>query len=558
MASTNILRLRRSLAQRHALEAVEREIRSNDPFSRRKYLRDFSSAYQTYDSVINRSRLFEECHAADIVLVGDYHALPASQRFAAELLPTLAEGGRQLVLGVEFIFARHQQFLDQWFVGDVASHDLRDRIRFDLDWGYDWQPYYELLNSARNHAQAVWALDCTPRGNLRRISTRDRHAASRIAQIREKYPEALVLVLFGESHLAPGHLPGALRNLRPQDRVLTVLQNNDNLYWKSAGEPSDRVEAVRVKDNVVCVFTSTPLEKYESYRSCIERWRQEGSNNPDGASAIYNMVSALLRFLSIDACSPTTGTSAGSLLGEMPAVVSVSSDKHLRRAMCRRGAEGKEVRDAIARLQQNGTCFVASLNSVFVREFNLATGAEEATRFVHHTCRGPGAKREAGNAADRFYGRVLEEALAYFGSRALYPSRTPVRESELYSLYSQDENAVEQLAICSYRDYMQMVDFLVLHRDYEADCSRYRERPALLDEGTLWEDKRREFVTRWLGRMLGSDIYDAYVRGNLGKRSLRSLFVRRLDKPEAARTAYFVTARKLRSARARRTRNVHP
>src|SRR5207248_1552682 len=139
-------------------------------------------------------------------------------------------------------------------------------IRFDFDWGYDWQPYRELLHSARRHTKAIYGLDCMPRSDLRRIAARDRHAASKIAEIHERHPEAVIVALFGESHLAPNHLPALLKLAAPRERMLTVLQNVDSLYWRAAGEARDAIQAVRVARDVVCVFTSTPLEKYESYR----------------------------------------------------------------------------------------------------------------------------------------------------------------------------------------------------------------------------------------------------------------------------------------------------
>src|SRR5437588_8596025 len=100
-----------------------------------------------------------------------------------------------------------------------------------------------------------------PREDLRKIGARDRHAAVKIAEIRQQHPNAVVLVLFGESHLAPGHLPRVLNEQLPGSKVLTVLQNVDALYWRAAGERADLVEAVRVNDGVLCVFNSTPLEK---------------------------------------------------------------------------------------------------------------------------------------------------------------------------------------------------------------------------------------------------------------------------------------------------------
>jgi len=52
MATTGILRSRRSAAQLHAIASVEREIRAIDPATGRKYLRDFREAYCSYEKVI--------------------------------------------------------------------------------------------------------------------------------------------------------------------------------------------------------------------------------------------------------------------------------------------------------------------------------------------------------------------------------------------------------------------------------------------------------------------------------------------------------------------------
>ena len=184
---------------------------------------------------------------ADTVLIGDYHALPAAQRFAATLLEERAQpGDRPVVLGLETIFSRDQHILDEWWRREIDAEELQQRIRFDLDWGYDWAPFYELLVTAREHADAIYGLDCMPREDLRKIGARDRHAAHKLAEIRQRHPNAAIMVLFGESHLAPGHLPKVLRERLPEERVLTVLQNVDALYWRAAGEQHERVEAVRV------------------------------------------------------------------------------------------------------------------------------------------------------------------------------------------------------------------------------------------------------------------------------------------------------------------------
>ena len=262
MASTVNLRFRRSAGQLHALAGVEREIRAQDSHSRRKYLREFTEAFRSYDSLLDSQQIQNVLHTADVILIGDYHALPAAQRYAASLIEQRAlAGDRRVVLGVETIFARDQHILEEWWRREIDESELRQRIRFDLDWGYDWAPFHELLVSARDHGEAIYGLDCMPRENLRKIGARDRHAAAKLAEIRDQHPKAAIFVLFGESHLAPSHLPRVLQKEMPGARVVTVLQNIDALYWHAAGERVDKVEAVRVNEDVLCVFNATPLEK---------------------------------------------------------------------------------------------------------------------------------------------------------------------------------------------------------------------------------------------------------------------------------------------------------
>jgi len=169
MASTSSLRLRRSEAQLHALAGVEREIRVTILTAAENICRISAGLFRSYESVIDHDQLRATVAGADSVLIGDYHALPAAQRFAAALLEERAQpGDRPLVLGVETIFSRDQHILDEWWRREIDEEEFRQRIRFDLDWGYDWQPFYELLVTAREHGEAIYGLDCTPREDLRK------------------------------------------------------------------------------------------------------------------------------------------------------------------------------------------------------------------------------------------------------------------------------------------------------------------------------------------------------------------------------------------------------
>jgi len=553
--STSSLRSRRSAAQLHALVAVEREIKANDHNSRRKYLQDFSQAFRSYDSVLDSSEVQQSVCDADIVLIGDYHALPAAQSFAASLLEQRAiTGGRPLVLGVETVFARDQHILEEWFRGEIDESELRERIRFELDWGYEWAPFYELLEKGRECCAAIYGLDCMPREDLRKIAARDRHATDKIAEIRQRHPDAAVMVLFGESHLAPSHLPQLLRERLPGERVLTILQNVDALYWRAAGEPRDRVEAVRVGNDVICVFNSTPLEKYESYRLCLDRWGREGAGAPDLGPTIYNLIDGLLRFLDINRYSSHNGTQPKFLVDLLPEVYCRNSDGLLRRLLSRKGVTEEEKKFMLRRVDECGSAYLPQVNAFYVCEFQMMYAAEEAARFLHHACRGlplrvNGHTIEPLAAEDLFYARALENALGYMGSRVIYPARPPVRETDLYELYEQTHEDLEQQSAFGFEEFVKLVDFMVLHREFEVNPQRFSEVPKPIEEGVCLAGEKLEYVTRQLGYLLGSDLYNGYLEGRVTRGALRRLFLTHLEQPGAARNMYFSLVRKLRAGR---------
>jgi hypothetical protein len=555
MATTGILRSRRSAAQLHALASVEREIRAIDPASGRKYLRDFREAYCSYQKVIAASDVRREVARAGTVLVGDYHALPNSQRYLASLLGELRRHHRPVVLGVETIFSRDQHILDEWFRSDIDEAELRQRIRFELDWGYDWAPFYDLLSAARDYGAAIYGLDCMPREDLRKIGARDRHAADKIVELRQRHADALILVLFGESHLAPQHLPELLRRKMPGEPLLTLLQNVDALYWRAAGEVTDQVEAVAVREDVLCVFNATPLEKYENYRLCLDRWGRNAKEHsaPDLGPTLYNLIGGLVRFLGINQYSAHNTTQPKLLVDLMPEVYSRSSDALLRRLLSRKGFTAEHRRSLLRRVNERGSVYLAPINAVYVRQFHMTSSAEDATRFLHQACRGlpslsngragsqtTSESDQSMNKDDAFYVTVLEHALAFFGSRILYPSRRALRDADIGELFNVTREDLEQQTSLPFADAVEVLDFLTLQR--VTDC----RDAASLAPAPAFAGHKYEYAAEQLGYLAGNDLYDAYLEGHLSTAALRKLFLTHIERPGLAREAYVQLRTRLR------------
>jgi hypothetical protein len=362
-----------------------------------------------------------------------------------------------------------------------------------------------------------------PRDSLRKIAARDRHAAAKLAEIRQRHPNAAIFVLFGESHLAPGHLPNVLRKQIPSARTLTVLQNIDPLYWRAAGERIDKVDAVRVSDDVLCVFNATPLEKYESYRLFLDQWSR-CDKGPDFAPTIYNLIDSLGSFLEIDRYSPHNTTQPKFLVDLLPEVYGGSSDGMLRRLLARKGVSDEQAEAMFVEVEESGSAYLPQVNAFYVREFQMMQAAEDVTRFLHHACRGLPARLRENTAfifventrptlrtIDDFYTCVMENAVAYLGSRILYPSR-PAPDT----------------GIC-----------LTISRAAYEDAAREAIRaPA----------EKFAVTARAFGYGLGSQMYAVYLAGKVKPSGLRRLFLAHLDKPGLARKVCTAVIAKVRSA----------
>ena len=412
MAKRSAQQLRRTAAQMHALAAVRDDIGTQDSSLGRGYLREFTQHFRDYDSVLSPAELQRRISSASTVLIGDYHALPACQRFAAEIFEASARQ-RKVVLGVEAVLSRDQRILDAWWRREITEDELRRRLRFDCEWGYQWAPFYALISTARDFADGLYALDCMPREDLRRIRSRDRHAAVKISEIRQRHPDAALFVLFGESHLAPQHLPRAIQELVPEENFLTVLQNVDALYWRAVAQ---QASAVSIGKDAVCVFNSSPLEKYESYRLCLDGWNAAADDLPDFAPAIYNLIFSLARSLGFRLDSPRNGTQPKYLTDLLPEVVTLD----------------EYAQNLDPKLEDKTCAYLADANLFVIKEFQMTDAAEECARFLYSACRG--MVRLSVSA------QPIEDALARFGSRLLCPEseakdQTPRLGDSLYQAY---------------------------------------------------------------------------------------------------------------------------
>jgi hypothetical protein len=431
-------------------------------------------------------------------------------------------------LGVEFVYTRQQRWLDRRQSGHLSDDDFLRRIHYDEEWGYAWSGYRQLLDRAAAHGAEVRALDAAPRCGANTLRQRDEHAARRIADVLRDSAETKLIVLFGETHLLPGHLPRRvetkLRRAGIERRSLIVFQNPDRVYWKAVEREPTLPEAVCVDDDCYTVFHTSPLEKYESYRQVLDRWDGDipADEEVDLTPAVHHLIDVLLRETGIRSTRCRVKHRAGwsdDLVDLFPEVYSGPQAFQLLEPLLGEHRRSREELDEAARLlTTRGAVYDPRSNAIFLAGYLPGPAAGEAARFLRAALTGRlfiVTDDFADNAADAAYGAAFNEALAYLGSRLVDPTTDYLKPPPA------EPAADGELQL-----------WLDLHRRFE-ESQRARPPEALLDRMRR-SRKLRRMIARDLGRRLGAVLFERVLAGRLAQADLRRLFGKRLVPSRAA------------------------
>src|SRR3989441_8142692 len=476
-------RLREVMAlKKEAVRRIQSDIDEIDASSNRKYIQEFNTEFQTFQSVSEPDSILDEMVHADLIWVGDYHALPASQAYAVELLKEIARRKNNLALAVEPVFARSQRILDSWLSGKISEQEFLDRIHYNEEWGCDWQGYKAIFEAARELGIPVFGVDCHPRDDMRSISRRDRGVARRISRLIEKYPTRTLVVLFGESHLSSNHLPGRVRAiLEPKgirSKEWLILQNIDALYWKLQENGLGEARAVRVHEACYCVFNVTPIEKYESFRQYLHKCIEEDSSG-DWTLLAQTLMEVMMDFLAMK--------KNGSAVTSMP---------------------------------------IPELNSALIDRFQLGPAAEEFARFIHQACRGELEKPTERAAGDQFFVTVIENGLGYFCSKLLDSSRDGIESLE--------DRVLSQIG---YNDQLTRAITLLVDPGKRPGAQHFAALRAAID-ARAGRKKTMRMLSQLLGYGLGRRLYHAYLQSRISRKEIQALFHDPLNTPNRPLECY--------------------
>ncbi len=539
-------------AQRSVIRTLKKEIFGIDKTSKSSYIREFHSELSGYRRICSKDEILERAAVSDIVYFGDYHPLDASQKLALDLLGELKARGTKVVLALEMLYEYQQETLDRWMKGVLSEEEFLGAIDYRSEWGFSWESYRRFFEAARKPFVPVFGIDYEPRDQLRFIRRRDRMIARKITSLRSFFPGHTILVVIGESHIASGHLPADVRKLTGGRLAeTTIVQNADEIYWKLLRKGKQAAEAVQVGAGRYCVFTSSPMIKYQSYRRVIDLWT-EGADCDIHTPSMGEMFDNILNFIvggrgclevtvGEDWCEPVE-----SVIPEIHYGTTYKSIAARLRAL---GVSQKGVLAAAENLRRSGMSYIPAVNSLQIQRFDLVCAAREAARFILYAMRdeiGP-ERRIRRTKEDRFYAFVFEEALCTFGARLVNPVIKCGGPGELFDAMGEKGTVNGHLPGMTLAETKEAAALLRYHVSREkAGANMSTEKMRRIHRLGI---RKRLWIIKALGWTLGDALYNGFHDGKVSLEELQGLFRERFEDEGGAVPLYLEWVGRMRPYR---------
>lgn len=209
------------------------------PFGREES-EEFQAYLENYEATLEQDWAIATLHdilirakKARVVLVGDYHTHAASANTVLWLLRQAARLGRRAVVFLEALPDGHQRTIDAYAREEIGEEDFLAQVGYTGTFGFDWSLYRPIVREAGCRGVPVRGINT--RAPAPSLTARTAFAAAVVARHLAEDPSAVGIVLMGEKHMAPGHLPRLIESAL-EDRglggpVVTVHRNSTSAYF---------------------------------------------------------------------------------------------------------------------------------------------------------------------------------------------------------------------------------------------------------------------------------------------------------------------------------------
>lgn len=498
------IRIRNQLYRR--LEAHVRLLLGKESPGLARYRQEYDKEFVRRPRVSSREELVGELARCEILLIGDFHALQQSQKAQLRVLKSIPSS-RPVLLAVEFLEARHQKFVDRFLEGHLSERDFLKAVQWQKSWGFPWEYYRPLLRWAQKRKVRVVGLNKKgPGRSALTLKQRDSFAARIIAGLRHKHPEALVACIYGDLHLASGHLPRQIRAQRglQKSRLLTIFQNSEKFYFQLLEKELElEVDVVRMSKDQFCLLNVPPWVKWQNYLLFLENHvDREIREDSDFQDEVHNHLQILEHDLSVTVPEGSFSVVSAQDRGFWDQILKIFLERD------RKWIEGW--------IEKGASFYIPELHSAFLSRATVNHTAQLAMAVLHAHL--SGWSKTPTRMPEDFLKLIWIETVQYFGTKLINPKRKTDTLQDIKAALAvrlPDDLGKEALQLALQQ---KMNELLVL-------SGRRGPRPMAKPRrvGSSIE------AARLLGGMLGEKLFLGYRRKVLSKDTLISLFRRPVE-----------------------------
>lgn len=482
----------------------------------RRYEREYLRGVSTYKRRANFDELDRQIARANSLYVGDYHTLPQAQRTFLRLLQRLP-AGRPVVVALEFVQGRHQRSIDAYMAGHLTEKDFVRAIRHHSHWIFgNWPSFQQIFATARERGHRVIGIDSAGQSLAgSSLRPRDEYAARRIVQAWRAQPEALVLVLAGELHVAPTHLPARVqeeaRSVGLGARQVVLYQNCERIYaaLQKRGLEHD-VQLVQVEPGAYCVLNTPPIVCQQSFLNWLYA-DEDGVQIEEPEQTFKEYARLIASFFDLE-----VGDALDAV--ELATVADLSFFGRLRRRGDFQAHDMEVIREQILASE---SYYIPRAKMVYLGNLSINHVSEEATHFLRHVC---ADLQDPKLLVDAFYARCIEEALGFLGSKIINHRRKALDVDGFERLRASRGASLEQ----------KLLARLVLRHVRMESGTKVRNMMEVYGCGA----DMFNMITHVLGYRLGNRLYYGLVQNLLQKSDIRALFFDTFEEEGTALATY--------------------
>lgn len=465
-----------------------------------------------------------------IIFIGDYHTLRESQKTPLRLANRLLSKNKELVFCTEAFHIDDQPHLQRWLEDEIDDNALLKETDWKSKWGFPWRNFGMQLQYFKDRSIPVVALNSHEKIVGESFAARDRIAAMRLVEILKERPNAILLVSFGDLHMAPDHLPSEVSNVlaslgHKAVQHTILFQNVDEIYWELAQQELEQtVSLVRLEDGNFCFLGTTPLVKVQSalnwYSNELELEESVGLEQPPTISSsvmndqIWLIIETLCEFLEIEPegfqdFSVYTSRNLG-LLDDLTGTRKLTE------------AEISRIQEQYEREE---SCYLPRPRIIFLGNLSMRHAAEEASHHINFVlCKDTSSPK---SPIENFYETTIRECLGYLGTKIVDHNRRPLGLKDIDRILEDLEEGY------SHPFHDETRESLLATRRFLKLLSSEKV-PSAMD--FLPAETNAEIISgsaHLIGYLLGDGIYNRLMEGQILRSEVCQLFSESLAKPNS-------------------------